>query len=74
MANQPVSIKNRNRKGAGGLGQPQQRQQIRMKNFLMSRHYNFKFVAQIIIKVCVCELNNILKLIYEPGVGIQMPQ
>lgn len=39
-----------------------------MKNFLMSRHYNFKFVAQIIIKVCVCELNNILKLIYEPGV------
>jgi len=39
--------------GGGRRRKPQKRQQIRMKNFLMSRHYNFKFVAQIIIKVCV---------------------
>jgi len=53
MEKQQDSKKKKEKKGKGRRWQPPQRQQIRMKNFLMSRHYNFKFVAQIIIKVCV---------------------
>lgn len=41
-------------RAATATAQPEHTQ-IRMKNFLMSPHYNFKFVAQIIIKVLCAE-------------------